>query len=148
MDISLYIAVAAGIIAVLGCVFAFWQKRRLDKVVNLGGEDLEKELAILKEKIQKNDKSAESLRREVSEYVKRAEGATQKVAIERYDAYEDVGGAQSFILVMLNAQNTGILVNVLHGRTGTRVYGKKVVEGKVDATLAEEETKVLNSLIR
>jgi len=147
MDFTLYIAVAGVAIGVVGCVFAFTQKRRIDQVLNLGGKDLEKELSILKQKIEKNDKSAETLQREVSEYLNRAKGATQKVVLERYDAYEDVGGAQSFVLVMLDANNTGVLINVIHGRTSTRVYGKKVEAGKVEATLAEEETRALNSLL-
>lgn len=147
MEISLYIAVAAGILGIAGCVFAYTQKRRIDKVFKLGGKDLEKELTILKEKISKNNTTAESLRRDVSEYFQRAEGAIQKTAFERYDAYEDVGGAQSFVLILLDAKDNGVLINAIHGRTGTRVYGKNVSQGKVETTLSEEERKALNSLI-
>lgn len=147
MEISLIIAVAGVVIGLTGIGLAIWQKLRIDKLTKLSGKDLESEFAKVVEDVAQNGQKVEELQRLVTEFTQRAESATQKVALERYDAYEDVGGAQSFVLVMLDAKNTGVLVNVIHGRTSTRVYGKKVVEGKVDATLSEEEEKALNSLV-
>lgn len=148
MEISLYIAVAGIAIGLTGSLLALWQKTRIDKLTKMSGKDLENELDTITKRIKDNSLKVEALEKLVNKYLKRAEGATQKVALERYDAYADVGGSQSFVLAMLDAKNTGVLINVMHTRDSTRVYGKDVSDGKVSATLSAEEEKTLDTLIK
>jgi len=87
----------------------------------------------------------------INELVKRAENAEkeglthiQKVGLLRFNPFEDVGGDQSFILALLNGENDGMVLTSLHGRTGTRWYGKTVKKGEgVEHELSNEEKQAL-----
>jgi len=68
----------------------------------------------------------------------------QKVGLVRFNPFKDTGGDQSFILSLVDGNNTGVIISGLYSRSGTRWYAKKVVEGKaVEHELSEEEKKAL-----
>jgi hypothetical protein len=69
----------------------------------------------------------------------------QKIGLVRFNPFKDTGGDQSFILSLLDAHNTGIVISGLYSRTGTRWYAKKVKEGEsMEHELSEEEIKAIN----
>lgn len=72
----------------------------------------------------------------------------QKVSILRYNPYKDTGGDQSFSVVLLNKELTGVVITSLHSRAGTRVYVKNIVEGKSDLDLSKEELEVLKKITK
>lgn len=53
----------------------------------------------------------------------------QKTGLVRFNPFEDTGGDQSFTLVILDANDNGLVVSSLHGRHRTRMYAKPVVKG-------------------
>ena len=68
----------------------------------------------------------------------------QKLGLLRFNPFKDTGGDQSFILALVDAQNTGVIVSSLHTRTGTRWYAKQVIKGKgAEYELSAEEEKAL-----
>lgn len=68
----------------------------------------------------------------------------QKVGVVRFNPFKDTGGDQSFILSLVDANNTGVIISSLYSRSGTRWYAKSVVGGKaVEHELSEEEKKAL-----
>ncbi len=68
----------------------------------------------------------------------------QKIGLVRFNPFKDTGGDQSFILALVDAENTGIVISSLHTRTGTRWYAKAVISGKgVEYDLSDEEEKAL-----
>lgn len=70
----------------------------------------------------------------------------QKVGLLRFNPFKDTGGDQSFILSLVDANDTGIIISALYSRSGTRWYAKKVINGKgSDYELSEEEKKVLKA---
>lgn len=58
--------------------------------------------------------------------------SVKKVALIRYNPYEDTGGDQSFSAALLKGDGSGIILTSLHSRSGTRVYAKPVIKGKAD----------------
>lgn len=66
-----------------------------------------------------------------------------KVGMIRYNPFGDVGGDQSFSIVLLNHQNDGLVLSSLHGREGTRVYSKPLENGKSKYHLSEEEEEAI-----
>src|SRR3989339_439003 len=56
----------------------------------------------------------------------------QKSAFLRFNPFGDTGGDQSFIWVLLDAHDNGVILSALHGRGGTRVYAKEVEKGLVE----------------
>lgn len=68
----------------------------------------------------------------------------QKVGLVRFNPFKDTGGDQSFILSLVDGNNTGVIISGLYSRSGTRWYAKKVTEGKgVEHELSEEEKRAL-----
>lgn len=68
----------------------------------------------------------------------------QKIGLVRFNPFNDTGGDQSFILALVDAENTGVIVSSLHTRTGTRWYAKGVVKGKgAEYDLSADEEKAL-----
>ena len=68
----------------------------------------------------------------------------QKIGLLRFNPFKDTGGDQSFVLSLIDAKDTGVVITALYSRSGTRWYAKKVINGKgVEHELSEEEVKSL-----
>lgn len=76
--------------------------------------------------------------------LKRALG---RVALVRFNPFEDTGGNQSFALAVLDANGDGFVVSSLHARQGTRVYAKSVRGGRSEAALSGEEEQALRQAL-
>lgn len=70
--------------------------------------------------------------------------AKRYVGLVRYDAFEDVGGSQSFALAIFDDEGNGAIVNSLVGRTDCRVYCKPLVGGRSDRNLSQEEQRAIH----
>ena len=69
----------------------------------------------------------------------------QKIGLLRFNPFKDTGGDQSFILALVDATNTGVVISGLYSRSGTRWYAKKVVAGKgIEHELSQDEKKALD----
>ena len=73
--------------------------------------------------------------------------SVQKVGFLRFNPFHDTGGDNSFILVLLDRNNNGVLLSSLYIREGMRFYGKSVREGKSQQPISEEEKTVLDQTI-
>lgn len=71
----------------------------------------------------------------------------QRVGFVRYNAYGDATGEQSFSLAMLDREGNGVLLNSLHGRAGTRLYGKLIQYGEAMHELSGEEESALRAAL-
>lgn len=68
----------------------------------------------------------------------------QKVGLLRFNPFKDTGGDQSFILSLVDANNSGIVISGLYSRSGTRWYAKKVVNGRgIEHALTDEEKEAI-----
>lgn len=68
----------------------------------------------------------------------------QKFGLLRFNPFHDTGGDQSFILALLDGNETGVVISSLYSRSGVRWYAKKVISGKsVEHELSDEEKKAI-----
>lgn len=68
----------------------------------------------------------------------------QKMSLVKYDAFQEMGGKLSFVLVLLPANNDGWIVNAMHStREGCYIYAKEVIKGECSVPLSEEEKQAL-----
>lgn len=65
--------------------------------------------------------------------------AKRYVGLVKYDAFEDVGGSQSFSMALYDEEGNGTVLTSLVGREGCRVYGKALTNGKSERHLSTEE---------
>ncbi len=70
-------------------------------------------------------------------------GALRFQGVVRYDAYQDMGGQQSWSMAILTAERTGAIITSLHARDHARVYLKQVHAGVSEQRLSPEEERAL-----
>ena len=61
------------------------------------------------------------------------------MAVVRYDAFADQGGALSFSAALLDDAGNGLVLTSLNARSETRTYAKGVQRGQSAAALSPEE---------
>ena len=69
------------------------------------------------------------------------------MGLVRYDAFEDVGGQQSFSLAMLDAQQNGVVLTGVYSRSDVRVYAKAIRQGQPSHPLSEEELQAVQTAL-
>lgn len=145
-QIITYITIALGLwLAVI--TFLAWQAmrhyRRLTKDIT------KKDLKSLLEKILKdtkaNKKQAEEILDQITALESQAAHHLQKLAVVRFNPFSETGGNQSFVVALLNNQDTGLIISSLHSRQATRLYTKQIKKGKVvgGGELSKEEKQAL-----
>lgn len=96
------------------------------------------ELQLTKKDIANLTTAYDKIERDSSLYI-------QKIGLVRFNPFKDTGGDQSFILSLLDAHNTGVVISGLYSRSGTRWYAKKVIDGKgFEHELSDEELKAVH----
>jgi len=71
-------------------------------------------------------------------------GAYQKVALLKYDAFEEMGGKLSFTICMLDGNEDGFLLTSMHSnREGCYTYVKEIIKGEAFVLLSKEEKQTL-----
>lgn len=70
-----------------------------------------------------------------------------KIGIVKYDAFPDVGGRLSFALAMLDENDSGFVLNAIHGREGCYTYIKEIVKGESYIALGQEEKEALRQAV-
>ena len=114
---------------------------------NINGKNLKNVLEALLQQTKTNKKDIEILKKYCDTIQKEGLFHIQKVGLLRFNPFKDTGGDQSFILSLVDGNNTGVIISGLFSRTGTRWYAKKVVEGKgIEHELSEEEKKALKEI--
>ena len=86
-------------------------------------------------------------RADVKEMYRRTEHCIQKCGIVKYDAFNEMGGKLSFALALLDSDNTGWIMNVMHSREGCYTYVKEILKGESYVELSEEEAEALDRAI-
>ena len=70
-----------------------------------------------------------------------------KYGVEKYDAFDDVGGKLSFALALLDKVNTGLILNAVHSRDNCFLYLKEIVKGESYVMLSQEEVEALRKAV-
>ncbi len=71
----------------------------------------------------------------------------KKMAIQRYDAFNEMGGKLSYSLCLLNDENDGYIMTSMHNRDGCYTYVKEIIKGNTFVLLSDEEKAVLEEAI-
>ena len=88
-----------------------------------------------------NDKN----RKDIQDINKRMQRTFQKIGLEKYDAFSQMGGQLSFALCMLDENDNGFLMNSVHSTDGLNYsYSKMINGGIADVELSDEEKKALD----
>ena len=78
---------------------------------------------------------------------KNMEKMFNKDGVEKYDAFDVVGGKLSFALALLDKENTGLILNAVHSRDNCFLYLKEIVKGESYVMLSQEEVEALRKAV-
>ena len=102
----------------------------------------------LKARIESLEQKLDGLSQELVDFKQGMKSAVCKVSIVRYNPFGDIGGDQSFSIVMLDDYDNGVVLTSHYGRDANRVYAKPIKSGKPEYTLSDEESKALTKAIQ
>ena len=107
-------------------------------------ENLKEVLEYLKEL----EKKIEGVSKRLEKLEKKNKFSLQKIEILRYNPFSEIGGNQSFSVVLLDGNNDGAIITSIYSRDGNRVYAKPIKNGVSEYSLSEEEKEVLSRALR
>ena len=107
------------------------------------GENLEKLLISHIEEVKQVVRKVDALSNDCKQLEKIAKDCIQKVALVRFNAFEDVGSDLSFAIALLDSHNNGLVISSIYGRNEFRTYSKPIVSGASSYLLTEEELQAL-----
>ena len=145
-----WIAIGAAVAAVLALALAvgYWTTlrkvhRAQSVVLGSGREDLVNFAVNLQTRIDDLHRAVDEVAAGLVRVDKRVDGAISRLAIVRFDAYEDVGGQQSASVALLDAARTGVVVTAIQGRDYARIYVKELDRGRAPVALSPEEAEAV-----
>lgn len=71
----------------------------------------------------------------------------RRVALVRYDAFEDLGGRLSFSLVLMDSVGNGIVLTSITSTTETRLYAKSLTASVAEHPLSPEEEQAVKAAL-
>lgn len=74
-------------------------------------------------------------------------GTVSRVAVVRYDAFPDMGGALSFSAALLDERGDGVVISAINGRSETRCYAKPLAGGASEHNLSDEELQAIRAAV-
>ena len=86
--------------------------------------------------------------RNLETLVRKSRENFRKYGMIKYDALQELGGKLSFALCMLNENNNGFIINVVHSREGCYSYIKEIIDGNSIVNLAAEEEQALTAALQ
>jgi len=64
----------------------------------------------------------------------------QKMGLVRYNPFGKIGSDRSFVISLLDGENSGVVVNFIYTPDGMRIYSREIMAGNAkDGDLSEEE---------
>lgn len=143
-----YLFVFAGLVIVWLSGVTFFLYKSVSHYNRLVKGKDKKSLSELLEKIlEESDiakKEIEDLKKKIKQIEDHALSHIHKIGLIRFNPFKDIGGKQSFVLSLLDAENSGVVVTSLHGRQETRWYVKMVKRGQgVNYELSKEEIEAV-----
>ena len=139
-------------LAVLLLVCCFCLLRKLNKLTRkrsarLTGDNVEDIVSAISDQFSAlTDLQArvEELRAGLAEQGAVLAGCIRRTGVVRFNAFDDVGGEQSFSLVLLDDKRNGLAVSSLYGRQDARLYAKRITNGEAERPLSDEERRAVD----
>src|SRR4030042_3510483 len=147
-----YILFGISFISIVSSIYLFSQIKNTKKMQSIFYKDIktgnvEEILKHYISRCEKSDKEIKNLEVQFKTFVETSKSHFQKMAFKRFNPFQETGGDQSFILVLLDKINSGFIITSLHQRDVTRVYSREVIRGDCKQKLLDEERKVLGSIL-
>jgi hypothetical protein len=150
-----WIAIAAAVVAVMGLAVALMLHLRLRRVraaqltlQGSGGGDLVDFAVSLQGRVDGLHRAVDEVTAELGRLERRLDATVSRLAVVRYDAYENTGGHQSASVALLDASRSGVVLSAIQGRDYARIYVKELDDGRAAVSLSPEEQEAVERAMR
>jgi len=152
-NILLPAALVLGIAAVAAVIVLVVQMQRMKKPFSeMAGlyDDIgtESSLKLLLKGVDENREFIRGHGEDMKIILRKLEGCFKGIGMVKYNAFEDIGGNQSYSICILTREKNGFMLTNLVGRNSTRGYAIEVKNGEPERELGEEETEALAGSLR
>ena len=113
-----------------------------------GSGDLIDFAVSLQGRVDETYRNLDGLADRIAQLGRRVDGTVSRVAVVRYDAYENTGGHQSASVALLDASRTGVVLSAIQGRDYARIYVKEIEDGRSPVALSPEEQEAVDRAMR
>ncbi len=107
------------------------------------GADLEKIIRIRFKEMDQVKANAKRITKEHKDIKKHLSSCYSKMGLVKYDAFNEMAGKLSFVIALLNEENTGFVLNAMHSREGCHTYAKEIIKGESYIPLSDEEKEAI-----
>lgn len=144
------IYLAMGVFFVWICILSFFVFKTRAHYFNLITKSKRKNLDEIMETLLEKDKILDEelsqVKKTLFDLDEKEKLHYQKIGFLRFNPFDRMGGEQSFIITLLNREESGIVLNFLYTREGLRVYSKRVKHGKSEEyALSKEEIEAMKN---
>jgi hypothetical protein len=150
-----WIAIAAGAVAVLSLAIALGLHLRLRRVraaqlslLGSGSGDLVDFAVSLQGRIDAVHRTIDDVSAALARLERRVDATVSRLAVVRYDAYENTGGHQSASVALLDASRSGVVLSAIQGRDYARIYVKELDGGRAAVSLSPEEQEAVERAMK
>jgi hypothetical protein len=148
----LLVLMALVALLLIGWLAMFLRLRRLSRQIaaltrGVDGRNLEEVLAAHLETVAQTSRRMDALEQAVAVLQAQMPTCLRYASLIRYDAFEDVGGEQSFSLALLDERRNGVVLTSVYSRLDVRVYAKAIRNGQASHALSEEEVRALRACV-
>ncbi len=107
------------------------------------GTSIEKELNSRLNMVDKFDRKQDDFQENLKLVENVINKSVHKYGIVKYDAFDDVGGKLSFVLALLDDEDSGFVLNAVHSKENCFLYIKEILKGESYIMLSNEEIQAL-----
>jgi hypothetical protein len=151
-NLTFLLLIFAALIALMcmGFMALALRVRRLNRRITalargMDGQNLEDTLHTYFDKVEQANRRMELLEQAVGVLQAQIPSCLQRTGMVRYDAFESVGGEQSFSVALLDGKGDGVVLSGVHSRNDVRIYAKQIQQGNASHGLSDEEKRALQA---
>ena len=153
-EVIAIVAIAAAAMAVMLLILVLIQASRMRAIrkaqlraFGRGDVDVVDVLDRQKARISELVNELDGLKASTTQLREKTASTVSRIAVVRYDAFDDMGGALSFSAALLDDNGHGMVLSAINGRQETRSYAKGVIAGASQQSLTDEETNAINAAL-
>ncbi len=148
ISVSLVLAATALVVAVLLVREIRFLRQPFRAMAQLSdSKGMERALEELLKGVDENRKFLQRQAEEMKRLYDMLGRSYSSIGLVKYNAFDDIGGMQSYSLCLLNREKNGVILTNLVGRNSTRGYALEVSGGSPSRKLSEEEQKALDTAL-
>lgn len=148
MNTGLWIIV---IVLAIAAAWLAWEVVNLKQAMSgvpLGNDELYDLIHRIDNELGLNSATIADLQQRLLYLEERSVTSLRRTGVINYDAYDNVGGARSRSIALLDDEGSGLVVSVLVSRSDTSFYLKRIAAGIPEEPLSPEEKQAMSRALQ